>query len=58
VLILPVIPLQTGLENRSTATDFRGLKDMEKGYEKRPRETTFICDYLSEKTQLVVETGP
>jgi hypothetical protein len=36
--------------------DFRGLKDTPKRYEKSPRKTTFICDYLREKTQLVVDT--
>jgi hypothetical protein len=55
VLILPVNPLQIGRDNRSTGTDFCGLKDTEKGYEKSAWKTTFICDYLGEKTQLVVD---
>ena len=40
-LILPVIPLQFGRENHSIGTDFRGLKDTQKRYEKGPRKTTF-----------------
>jgi hypothetical protein len=56
VLIFPVIPLQFGRKNHSMGADFRGLKDTPKRYEKSPRKTTFICDYLREKTQLVVDT--